>query len=44
VARQLGETSLAFLVDPSWTVEETTAAALTTRSVLVGAARELEPA
>ena len=44
VARQLGETSIAFLVDPSWTTEETTAAASTTRSILVAAARQLEAA
>ncbi|MER8634136.1 DegT/DnrJ/EryC1/StrS aminotransferase family protein [Mesorhizobium opportunistum] len=44
VARQLGETSIAFLVDPSWTVEETAAAASTTRSILVAAARQLEAA
>jgi dTDP-4-amino-4,6-dideoxygalactose transaminase len=44
VARQLGDTSLAFLVDPSWTAEETTAAAATARSVLAEASREMEAA
>jgi dTDP-4-amino-4,6-dideoxygalactose transaminase len=44
VARQMGETSIAFLVDPSWTIEETTAAASTTRSILVAASRQLEAA
>ncbi|MBO0663037.1 DegT/DnrJ/EryC1/StrS aminotransferase family protein [Jiella sp. MQZ9-1] len=42
-AKRLGETSLAFLVDPSWSAEETMAAAQTARSVLIAASRRRRP-
>ncbi|BDA82970.1 aminotransferase [Aureimonas sp. SA4125] len=39
VAKQLGETSLAFLVDPSWSAEETEAAAVTASTIITNASR-----
>lgn len=41
VAQRLGETSLAFLVDPSWTTDETAAAAATARQTIAGATRDI---
>lgn len=41
VAKRLGETSIAFLVDPSWSAEETTAAAATARSIITHASRDV---
>ena len=43
VARRLGERSLAFLVDPSWSAEETTAAVAVARAVLLEATRDVAP-
>jgi dTDP-4-amino-4,6-dideoxygalactose transaminase len=44
VARELGETSLAFLVDPSWSAEETATASATARAILLGAESERQAA
>lgn len=41
-ARLLGETSLAFLTDPSWSEEETADAAAVARGIILGSARELQ--
>ncbi|WP_416357626.1 DegT/DnrJ/EryC1/StrS family aminotransferase [Aureimonas phyllosphaerae] len=41
MARRLGERSLAFLVDPSWSAQETSEAVATARDVLLGATREI---
>lgn len=41
-ARLLGETSLAFLTDPSWSEEETAAAAAVARGIILGSMRELQ--